>query len=90
MLLAEGPHRSVVAHSLYQSLSFLGVPDHKVCILLPVVHAAPAVALALYWLANLHNCSDAVHVLYIHACSLLTVIELFMDAYSGDPVAVPS
>lgn len=29
--LAEGPHRSVVAHSLYQSLSFLGVPDHKVC-----------------------------------------------------------
>lgn len=28
---AEGPHRSVVAHSLYQSLSLLGVPDHKVC-----------------------------------------------------------
>ena len=28
--VAEGPHRSVVAHSLYQSLSFLGVPDHKV------------------------------------------------------------
>ncbi len=27
---AEGPHRSVVAHSLYQLLSFLGVPDHKV------------------------------------------------------------
>ena len=33
-LLAEGPHRSVVAHSLYQSLSFLGVPDHKVCTVL--------------------------------------------------------
>ena len=28
---AEGPHRSVVAHSLYQRLSFLGVLDHRVC-----------------------------------------------------------
>ena len=36
-LLAEGPHRSMVAHSLYQSLSFLGVPDHKVCTLLLVI-----------------------------------------------------
>ncbi len=28
--LAEGPHRSVVSHTLYWMLSFLGVPDHKV------------------------------------------------------------
>ena len=27
---AEGPHRSMVAHILYQLLSFLGVPDHRV------------------------------------------------------------
>ena len=27
---AEGPHRSMVAHVLYQLLSFLGVPDHRV------------------------------------------------------------
>lgn len=27
---AEGPHRSMVAHFLYQLLSFLGVPDHRV------------------------------------------------------------
>ena len=26
---AEGPHRSVVSHTLYWSLSFLGVPDHR-------------------------------------------------------------
>ena len=27
---AEGPHKSVVSHTLYWMMSFLGVPDHKV------------------------------------------------------------
>ncbi len=28
--LAEGPHRSLVSHTIYWLLSFMGVPDHRV------------------------------------------------------------
>ena len=34
---AEGPHRGIITHFMYRLLSFLGVPDHKVYIPIPLL-----------------------------------------------------